>query len=137
MKVTAITAIKSHDGKDLWKIQLEGTDKPAWANFEPPYKAGDDIPDELLPVNQKGNYVLKRAKTEGKPQQFRNGRSPEERDSIERQSARRDAVELYKHTTESGVPFDSEGFGKLYKLMLAIVSPVVTEGIKQGGKISA
>lgn len=68
------------------------------------------------------------------PQKPSYGKSHEEQESIMRQSARRDAVEIYKHCVEAGVPFDRTQFEEYFGIMLRVGDPIVSEAVKLGGR---
>ena len=64
------------------------------------------------------------------------GRSPDERASIERQVALKVTSEIYCHCTEAGTPFADKLFkdiSKVCKKELGVDSPLVAEIKKQGG----
>ena len=93
MKVSSITPIKTKDGKDIWKVSLEGTDKPLWLQYAPKFEVGSDIPDDSLQLSSKGtSYIMKRAEGgKAPPRYFKND------DDIMLQVALKAAVELEKH----------------------------------------
>lgn len=145
MKVLNIEKTPTTDGF-LWLVQLakkDGTPSkvPLRETTEPTYKVGDEIYSsnvELIKPEQ-GDWYYKRKEGATQPSRGRPeksyGKSPEEQESIKRQSARRDAVELYKHTTESGVPFNRNHFEQLFGIMLLLSDPVIAEAEKLGLRI--
>ena len=105
MKVKEITPLQGKDGRDLWKVELEGTDKPLWLFNSPKFTKGDDVPEDSMETSRKGNsYVLKR-----KPKERLQGYSRND-DDIMLQVALKAVVELEKHHI---VPAGDYGVGRI------------------------
>ena len=92
MIVENIEKITTKDGTKLWKVSLEGDDKPLWLRSEPDFSKGHEIPDGSLQISQKGNsWNMKMAgATERKWQ-------PKNDDDILLSVAFKGAIELERH----------------------------------------
>jgi hypothetical protein len=156
MKVLNIEETPTTDGS-LWLITLAKKDgsaaKPRLRQkTKPTFEIGYDIYSSQLvlkqPEGQDWYYEWKEGATQPSKAYARQGppatrtlsKSPAEQESIKRQSARRDATELYKHTVDQGVPFNRDHFEELFGIMLELGdsptgNPVVDETVKLGGKI--
>jgi hypothetical protein len=119
------------ESKPFWRCVLEDDDRPLLVWTKPQFAEGTDLVDDSLELKGKeGNqYWAIKAKPKSSGRAFTKGRTPNEQASIERQSARRDAVELYKHCVCREVPFDSDLFFTLYTAML-----VITNSNREGGR---
>ena len=145
MKVTAIKELhRKKDNKAYWRVDLESTEVPLLLFSKPQVTEGTDIPADKLEMSGKeGNYYWKfkevateskPAPTVDKPPEKTYGKSKDEQESIKRQSARRDAVEIYKHCTEAGTPFAKDLFEDYLEHMLMYGDPLIAEAVKMGGK---
>jgi len=66
MKVLEITPLKNKAGDDVWKVTLEGTEKPLWLGYAPKFTKGDDVPEDSIQLSKNQNsYIMKRATGQG------------------------------------------------------------------------
>ena len=153
MKVLKIEKTPTTDGF-IWVVQLgkqDGTPSkvPLRETTEPTYSVGYEIYNNKLELVKpedgsdwywkwkEGSSPASQTYTKRPLEKRTYSKSPEEQESIKRQSARRDATELYKHTTDQSVPFNREHFEELFGIMLQLGDPIISEAIKLGGKTKA
>ena len=101
MKIAEISKLKFSDGKEKWRVNLEDDKKALWLDTTkfptPPFKVGDDIPEESLQLSQSGKgYVLK-AKSQPVATSERQRYTPDGEDWTNIRTAVMQAVELEKH----------------------------------------
>jgi len=70
MKVKLITPLQDKEGKDVWRIDFEESDKAMWAGFSPSFSVGHIIDDDKLQPSKSGkSWIFKRKQqTETTPQ---------------------------------------------------------------------
>lgn len=152
MKVLNIEELYKADGKPYWAVTVPKKDgtaaqSPLLEWIRPTYNIGDELPFDVELMKPSGSqwyYKRRDTPTQGSSQVSRGippktgkpsyGKSHEEQESIMRQSARRDAVEIYKHCVEAGVPFDRNQFEEYFGIMLRVGDPIVSEAVKLGGR---
>lgn len=92
MKVVSITPLKNKEtNADFWKVELEGSDKPLWANTTPTFKVGDDIPEASLQLAKSGKSWSLKKGTGAKP--YARQGYPKDENAILTQVAFKGAVE--------------------------------------------
>jgi hypothetical protein len=136
MKVAAIDKRTSKKGKDYWVTALEGDDRPLLLWNQPNYKEGDDIPETQLQLKTRDDgtsYWSMAEQRSGKP---KSQRSPEERESIVRQSAGYQATQIYCSSVGSPAPWDDEKWDEIYSHIYGKLNPsyLVDAAKKQGAK---
>ena len=152
VRVESIDWLDTKDGKKQYMsaVLTDGEKESKQAIFDSAIQkaiqeARDTDSPLLIELEKKGNFwnvtsaVIMEAEVEApkpkaKPQTNGDWKGRTE-DGMDRRTALMQAVELYKHSVEAGVPFSDEIFDGIFVHFLKLLNPVIAEALKEGGKM--
>ena len=142
MKVKSITPSKDRDQKDVWIVNFEEDSRSMWCPFLPSFSVGHIFEADKLQLSSTGkSWIFKKkqvASTEPPKSEPRKsyGKTPEEQASIERQVDKKNAVELYCHTTDAGIVLNEAYLVKCYNAAHSLGrNPAVEVAKKEYGAV--
>ena len=134
MKITEITQVSFSDGSKKWRVSLENETKPVWLAVKdypkPPFKVGDDIPQESLEVSKSGkSYILTKEKAKPVATSGRERYTPDGEDWTNIRTAVMQAVELHTHHVP---PAGKVNTGEVMQVAAEIFAAMVMMKPKRG-----
>ena len=110
---------------DLWVTTFEGKKPTLTEKVKPTWDVGDEFPHKLKLIKAEPTWYYERVnepqfkpqpKVEAKPYQA----DPAKMESIELQNSKNNAVALYCHVVEQGVPFDKGKLNEIFQVVKSL-----------------